>query len=133
MKEGAGNNSEFRNPTNGDAAITTVGGSGTSNANLIPQMRVQTFFGENTHMRDMVLAFRPESTDGYDRGMDATHPMDGAIAEAYFKIGNSTDTYKNLVIQTVPFEPTKQVPIAFELDEETKFYVKASRENQYAI
>lgn len=124
MKEGAGNNSQFRNPENNDDS-TPGGGSGTSTANLIPQMRLHTYFGENSHMRDMVLAFRPEATDDYDRGMDATHPMDGAVAEAYFKIGNSADSYKNLVIQTVPFEPTKRVPIAFSLEEETKFYITA--------
>jgi len=127
--EGAGNNSQFRNPNSGDAGSTVVGqGGGTNNANLIPHIRVQTFFGENTHMRDMVLAFRPESTDGYDRGMDATHPMDGAKAEAYFKIGTTTDSYQNLVIQTVPFEISKQVLIAFELEEETKFYVNVADE-----
>jgi hypothetical protein len=126
IKEGAGTNSEFRNPTN-DNNSSITGGGGT-NANVQPQIRVQTFFGDNDHMRDMVLLFNPLSTDGYDRGMDATHPMDGATAEAYFKIGNSTDTYKNLVIQTVPFEPTKQVPIAFELEEQTKFYVKVTEQ-----
>ncbi|MEM7187313.1 MAG: T9SS type A sorting domain-containing protein [Bacteroidota bacterium] len=126
IKEGAGNNSQFRNPngtSNSDASSTAAGGGTTNNATQIPHMRLQTFFGDNTHMRDMILAFRPESTDGYDRGMDATHPMDGDISEAYFKIGESADTYKNLVIQTVPFAGDKQVPISFALEEETKFYV----------
>jgi hypothetical protein len=127
IKEGAGNNSEFRNPlSNDDSAI--VPGGGNTNANLPPQIRVQTFFGDNDHMRDMVLLFNPLSTDGFDRGMDATHPMDATIAEAYFKIGSSTDTYKNLVIQTVPFEPTKRVPIAFSLEEKTKFYVNVAEQ-----
>ena len=128
IKEGAGTNSQFRNPDNGNTPSSTVGGSGTSTADLIPQIRIQTFFGENAHMRDMVLAFRPEATDDFDRGMDATHPMDATIAEAYFKIGNSADTYKNLVIQTVAFEPTKRVPIAFTLEEETKFYVNVAEQ-----
>jgi len=125
MPESAGNNSQFRNPIgNGDPSTTAGDAGGDLNVNSEPQIRVHTYFGENSHFRDMVLLFNPESTDGYDRGMDANHPMDGAVAEAYFKIGNSPDTYRNLVIQTVPFEPYKQVPIAFTLDEEMKFVVK---------
>ena len=127
IKEGAANNSEFRGPqSNDDSAI--VPGGGNTNANTPPQIRVQTFFGDNEHMRDMVLLFNPFSTDGFDRGMDATHPMDATVAEAYFKIGNSTDTYVNLVIQTVPFQPTKRIPIAFNLAEETKFYVNVAEQ-----
>jgi hypothetical protein len=125
QKEGAGNNSTFRNPISGDAGIITGGGDPTDPyLNLTPQIRVQTYFNEGTHFRDMLLLFSESSTDGYDRGLDASHPMDGAVAEAYFKIGDGPDTYMNLVIQTVPFEPYKQVPIAFTLEEEMKFVVK---------
>jgi hypothetical protein len=125
MPEGAGNNSEFRNPiSNGDPSTTAGDNGGDLNLNSEPQIRVHTYFGENSHMRDMVLLFNPESTDWFDRGMDAVHPMDGAVAEAYFKIGDNPDEYMNLVIQTVPFEPYKQVPIAFTLEEEMKFEVK---------
>ncbi len=126
MPEGAANSSEFRNPiSNGDPSTTAGDGGGNLNLNLEPQIRVHTYFGENSHFRDMVLLFNAESTDWFDRGMDAVHPMDGAVAEAYFTIGNNPDDSMNLVIQTVPFEPNKQVPIAFTLDEEMKFVVKA--------
>jgi Secretion system C-terminal sorting domain len=125
--EGVANDSQFRSPIpiNNDP-ITTAGGStgGNDNFSVIPQIRIITVFGENSHMRDMGLLFYPSSTDGFDLGMDATHPMDAAVAETYFKIGDSPDTYMNLVIQTVPFEPYKQVPIAFTLEEEMKFVVK---------
>lgn len=125
VREGAGNNSQFRNPDSDSSATSVVGdpGSGQNNANVTPQIRVVTIFGENSHMRDMLLLFHDLSTDGYDRGMDATHPMDADKAEAYFPIGVSEDTYKNLVIQTIPFEISKKVPMAFELENETKFVV----------
>lgn len=122
--EGVANDSQFRSPVplNNDPIISTGGGN--DDFNVIPQMRIITVFGENSHMRDMGLLFHPSSTDGFDLGMDATHPMDAAVADAYFTIGENPDDSMNLVIQTVPFEPFKQVPIAFELEEEMKFEVK---------
>ncbi|NND64185.1 MAG: T9SS type A sorting domain-containing protein [Flavobacteriaceae bacterium] len=124
QKEGSGNYSEFRNQAN--SLANTVGGGG--NLEITPQIRIHTYFGEGTHFRDMLLLFHDSATDGYDSGLDATHPMDGVLAEAYFTIGDAPDDYTNLVIQTVPFTPTKLVPIAFTLEQQTKFSVKAVEE-----
>lgn len=126
VKEGAVNGSEFRGPTISDSGDSTTAGGGDTEPNFIndvPRIRIQTHFGEGSHFRDMLLMFDPSATDEYDIGMDATHPMDGGVAEAYFPIGNSTDTYKNLVMQTVNFQQDMRVPIAFVLDEEMKFVV----------
>lgn len=123
QKEGSTNFSEFRNQVNQGKSGSTISGGG--NLEITPQIRLHTYFGEGTHFRDMLLLFHESATDGYDRGLDASHPMDGALAEAYFTIGDSPGEYQNLVIQTVPFTPQKLVPIAFTLDQQTKFSVKA--------
>ncbi|NNM10156.1 MAG: T9SS type A sorting domain-containing protein, partial [Flavobacteriaceae bacterium] len=83
-----------------------------------PTLRFYTIF-EDSHMRDMVLTFNPESTDGYDRGMDARHPMDAAKAEVFFPIIH-TDPHPigtfPYVIQSLPYELTKRVPLTFEVE-----------------
>lgn len=85
--------------------------------NRIPHLRIHTYFGES-HFRDLVLALSDQSTDGFDRGFDGKHPMDATIAEAYFPVAVGQDTNVTpFVIQTVPYSPTKQIPITFTLDE----------------
>tara|TARA_R110002074_G_scaffold349397_1_gene519928 strand:+ start:92556 stop:94457 length:1902 start_codon:yes stop_codon:yes gene_type:complete len=105
IKEGASNFSEFRSPV----AAT-------------PLLRLHAIFGENTHFRDMVLMFHNSATFDFDRGLDATHPSDGAITEAYFTInGDDPAKKKNLVIQTVPYKggENTMIPISFKLNEQT--------------
>ncbi|MEZ4857629.1 MAG: T9SS type A sorting domain-containing protein [Flavobacteriaceae bacterium] len=110
IKEGATNFSEFRSPT-----LAT------------PMLRLHTLFGDS-HFRDMVIIFHETSTDGFDRGLDATHPMDGAITDAYFPINaDSPDLQKNLVIQTVPYtDEEKFIPITFKVGEQTTIKLKAA-------
>ncbi len=122
--EGAANNSEYRGPTGGNST-TSSSGSITDPVVLTPMIRIYTTFGDS-HFRDLVLAFSPESTDGYDRGLDAIHPMD-ATSEAYFPIGPDNDRLP-YVIQTVPFEIGKKIPLAFILDQQFRFKVKAVEE-----
>lgn len=110
IKEGAANFSEFRTPT-----LAT------------PMLRLHTLFGDS-HFRDMVIMFHETSTDGFDRGLDATHPFDGAISDAYFPIDSDTpDLMKNLVIQTVPYtDEQKFIPITFKVGEQTTIKLKAA-------
>ncbi len=115
IKEGAANNSEFRtpgNPTDADVAPRDQ---------RIPQIRLFTYFND-THFRDMLLAFSETSTDFYDRGMDARHPMDADFGEAYFPldVNGNGDKREEFVIQTVPFSEEKMVPYAVLLDRETE-------------
>lgn len=119
VKEGAANNSEFRtaaSPTDADVVAPD---------NRLPQVRIYTYFNE-THFRDMVLAFSENSTDFYDRGMDARHPMDASFADAYFPVdvhGNE-EVIDKFVIQTVPFMAEKLVPYAIKLDQQTNITVQ---------
>jgi hypothetical protein len=91
-----------------------------------PTLRIHNIFGES-HFREMLLVLSPQSTDGYDRGLDARHPMDGAIAEAYFPITDDKGTLP-YVIQTVPYEIAKRVPLNFEIDQQTPVRVIAAEE-----
>jgi hypothetical protein len=95
----------------------------------IPTLRIYTTFGES-HYRDLVLMFDDAATDDYDRGLDASHPMDGAISDSYFTIhANQPDVRKNLVIQTVPFDdPHKRIAISFKIGEQMTVNVKAAEE-----
>lgn len=121
--EGAANSSIFRKGAPGGAANSEMSTGDSSGApvitpdNRIPHIRINAFFGES-HFRDLVLALSDQSTDGFDRGFDGKHPMDATIAEAYFPVAVGQDTNVTpFVIQTVPYSPTKQIPITFTLDE----------------
>ena len=116
--------SQFRTSTGGNST-TSSSGSITDHVDLVPMIRIYTTFGDS-HFRDLVLMFDPSSTDGYDRGLDARHPMDGT-SEAYFPIGPDNDRLP-YVIQTVPFEIGKKIPLAFILDQQFRFKVKAVEE-----
>jgi len=119
VKEGSG--SDFRNPENSTEDNPTRSPI-IAKDDQWPLIRVLTIFGES-HTREMVLLFSDDSTDGYDQGMDALHPMD-ATSEAYFPI--ITDNgIEPFVIQTVPFENYKQIPINFILNEQMIVSVKA--------
>lgn len=112
-----GVNSVFRTAIPTDAETT---GNTPPPNNILPQIRLYTYFGD-THFRDMLLAFSDLSTNFYDRGLDAHHPMDATFAEAYFpvKVNENGNNIEKFVIQTVPFVDGKKVPYAIELDQQT--------------
>ncbi len=130
--------STFRKPTmdtndnGGDTSFTsqeieddTTGAMFFQTDNRVPHFRINAFF-DKSHVRDMVLAFSDEATDFYDNGFDATSPMD-ASSEAYFPVGPDYDR-KPYVINTVPFNVKKQIPIAFKLDKQFKFWIETVEE-----
>ena len=126
-----GNDSDFRRPAPGGGTSTVNAATDPSTVIVedtrMPQIRINNKFGES-HMRQIVLAFLDESTDGYDRGLDGRSPMD-ATSEAYFPVAVGTDTnMKPFVISTVPFQTAKKVPISFELDQQHKIEIKAVEE-----
>jgi hypothetical protein len=86
-----------------------------------PQLRLVTEF-KDSHSRIMLLMFHETSTDGFDHGMDGHHPMD-ATSEAYFPIDGEP-----YVIETVPFEIGKAIPIAFMLEQQFYFSLTAVEE-----
>ena len=132
VREGAANNSEFRSNENlifneGNqnqitSANTTT--SYTSSEGIPPLLRIETFFGDNTHHRQLALMFHQKATMDFDRGGDATHRLDGAISETYFPIKDEKLQKKlNLVIQSVPYYEGLRVPISFATEIQNKFAV----------
>ncbi|RDK83479.1 T9SS type A sorting domain-containing protein [Marinirhabdus gelatinilytica] len=137
IKEGAATDSQFRNPlggnTGGLAATDTSVGTNPGPANpyegLSPRMRIYTYFDES-HFRDMVLLFNENSTDGYDWGMDATHPNDADFGDAYFTFDptGQGDNYNNYVIQTVPYDVQKKIHYRVKLDQPMQVVVQLVQE-----
>ncbi|GHC64043.1 T9SS type A sorting domain-containing protein [Ulvibacter litoralis] len=124
---GYNNGTSISTGTTTTTTTTTQGQEVLSAANTdtrMPHLRLNTYFNE-THMRQLVLNFYDEATDGYDRGLDGLSPMD-ATSEAYFPIGG--DTPNPYVIQTVPFEMEKQIPFAFNIATETRVVLTAIEE-----
>ncbi len=93
--------------------------------NRIPQLRISVVFDDKLH-REMLLAFSPQASDGYDRGFDALSPM-GMKSEAYFPIGPDSNRLP-YVIQGTNYEPRKMVPITFKLHKTSQIEVRAVEE-----
>ena len=101
VKEGVSNNSQFERKANSksNAKIATT--------DAIPQIRINTLLN-NGPVRQTVLAFSQNATDGYDRAMDAKLLDDELPANNYFFM--DTNRY---VIDVVPFDIDKKIAIGF--------------------
>lgn len=88
-------------------------------------MRLYVVF-DDAVTRDMVLSFSNQATDAYDRGLDGHSPM-GLKTDAYFPIG-TRENFSPYVIQAVKFHNTKNIPINFTLDKQTKIDVRLIEE-----
>lgn len=112
--EGAGTDSQFRNPNEENSEVDT----------RLPQLRINTNFDES-HVRQILLAFSDEATNGFDRGFDGKSPMDAVGAEIYFPISKNvisveeSNTFETFpyVIQTLPFRIEKKIPLTFVINE----------------
>tara|TARA_B110000503_G_C6993079_1_gene348213 strand:- start:153 stop:830 length:678 start_codon:yes stop_codon:yes gene_type:complete len=86
-------------------------------------------------MRQLVLSFSDDATDGYDRGLDATSSMDSS-SDAFFPIDvQGIDNYP-LVIQGVKFERYKHVPYTLTLDVRAQVVVNVIEKvkfNEYSV
>lgn len=130
VKKGAANNSEFeRNVTpetlanvnatttsyNPDVAelafpvILSVSGIDytTESIRPQPQVRINTLI-DNQGVRQSVIGFHPEATDGIDRGMDAISSDDGLPSDMFFVIDD-----KEYIINMVAFDENKRLPLGF--------------------
>lgn len=89
-------------------------------------LRLQAIFGQS-HFRELLLCLHPNSTLEYERGLDASHPMDGPRGDVYFPIGEDSN-YKKAVIQTVPYSPGLRIPINFKLTRPFRIFLKTVEE-----
>ncbi len=90
---------------------------------VTPQIRINVVMNEG-YARQLLLLFSDESTDGYDVGLDGHHPMDSGGSEAYFLI-EENGNMEPFVIQTLPFDQNKMIPIGFNMDGQTTFFALA--------
>jgi hypothetical protein len=82
-----------------------------------PQIRFNTLLNDNG-VRQMVLAFVPEATDGIDRAMDAASTSDDAPADVYFVIDDS-----EFVINALKFDVNKKIAIGFKNTNQASFKI----------
>ncbi len=85
---------------------------------VTPKIRINIVM-DDEFARQLLLSFHDDSTDGYDVGLDAHHPMDSGGAEAYYLIEENGEMGP-FVIQTLPFANHKLIPIGFKLNSQTK-------------
>lgn len=86
-----------------------------------PSIRIYTSFHES-FTRDMVLVFSENATDGFDRGYDASHPMD-ASSEVYVPI-ELEDGMKEFVISGNNYDYNKEYPVNFEINNMSKINLR---------
>lgn len=120
-KEGVANNSQFnRNSTANEFWQETPNVAGIDytkySKNALPQIKIHTILN-NEFTKEMVLAFNPESTDGYDLGKDAISPSNTLTKDTYFPL----DEKNQYIISTLPFAIEKRIPIALKCDGRTSF------------
>lgn len=82
-----------------------------------PQIRFNTLLN-NQGVRQLVLAFIPEATDGVDRAMDAISSSDDSPADIYFVIDN-----EEYLINAVNFDIDKKIPIGFKNTNQANFKI----------
>ncbi len=71
----------------------------------VPQIRFNSMLN-NEAIRQTVLAFDPQATDGVDHAMDAKNPDNALPLDSYFVLNN--DRY---VISVIDFDENKRLPI----------------------
>ena len=95
-----------------------------------PSLRINTYFNES-HMRQLVVTFHDDATDGYDRGYDALSSMDATGGDAFFPIQISDELKLPHVIQGVRYHIYKQIPYTITLDAQTRVVVTTAEEVKF--
>lgn len=72
----------------------------------VPQIKIHTILN-NQYTREVILAFNPNTTDGFDVAMDAVSNGSSLPNDAYFSITGNNNPF---VITTLPFDVSKRVP-----------------------
>ena len=126
-----GSSSQFRND-NDDGITPSDVDSGVIGVtdHRSPRLRINTYFNE-THMRQLVLTFHDDATDGYDRGYDASSSMDASGGDVFFPIQINDELKQPHVIQGIQFDIYKQVPYTIELDVLTRVVVTTAEEVKF--
>ncbi|MFD2891677.1 T9SS sorting signal type C domain-containing protein [Flavobacterium chuncheonense] len=86
-----------------------------------PQIRLRAILN-NQFTREVVMAFNPNTTDGFDIAMDAKTPDASIPKDVYFPLTTSDQ----FVISTFPFDVNKVVPFAFKANAQTTFKIEVA-------
>ncbi len=73
----------------------------------VPQIRFNTMLN-NEAIKQIVLAFDNEATDGVDHAKDAKNPNDNSPLDMYFLLDSS-----EYVISVIQFDDSKRIPVEF--------------------
>jgi hypothetical protein len=82
-----------------------------------PQIRFNILLNSQG-VRQIVLAFAPEATDGVDRAMDAMSSSDDSPADVYFVIKD-----EEYLINAINFDINKKIPIGFKNTNQANFKI----------
>lgn len=89
--------------------------------NPIAQIRLNTIMN-NQFTRQVALVLLPTATDGVDRGIDAKSPVEETIPnDVYFFLDNN-----KYVIQGLPFDIDKRIPVGIKSTDNSSFKFDAS-------
>lgn len=84
----------------------------------VPQIRIQTILN-NQFTREVVLAFNPNSSDGFDVAFDAPAQGSNLPTDVYLPVTNDNQ----FVISTLPFDINKRIPFALKAVNQSTFRV----------
>jgi hypothetical protein len=120
-KEGVANDSQFHrsaNPSEFWDDIPNIAGIDYTKHSKkgLPQIKIHTVIN-NDFVKQMVLAFNPNTTDGYDIGKDAKSADKNLASDTYFPLDNKNE----YVISTLPFDVEKRIPFAVKCKARTSF------------
>lgn len=130
VKEGALNESEFNKLSATSVSLENWSEipnlSGTDytqfSKKLVPQIKIHTLVN-NQFTKELTICFNPNTTDGYDRAMDAETYESNLPIDAYFSLPDSS--LKEYVITTLPFNIEKRIPFTLRTSNQTNFKVTA--------
>lgn len=116
VKESATNNSEFEKSSSSSTSVESSNWDPIPNVAgvdytqfskaPVPQVKIHTTIN-NQVTKEVTIAFNPNTTDGFDKAMDAASFDTSGVNDAYFSILGNTSQF---VITTLPFDVTKRIP-----------------------
>ncbi|MCT8340130.1 T9SS type A sorting domain-containing protein [Flavobacteriaceae bacterium TK19130] len=126
QRQGAGNYSEFRSQDNPNSMTGNDADEVSEFDTRSPYLKFDVFMDES-HFRQLALVFDDQTTDGYDWGWDASHPMDAPGGDAYLLIGEDSNR-SPYVVNACPFDYMKMIPIGIKVPQQRQVLFVANEE-----
>ncbi|OCB78089.1 hypothetical protein LPBF_03855 [Flavobacterium crassostreae] len=121
VKEAKANLSEFERNANANKT-PKKNATDTAIADAItPQIRFNALLN-NQGVRQIVLAFAPNATDGMDHAMDAAPAGLNVVADVCFVVADN-----ELVVNALPFDLDKKIPLEFSNNMQANFKISVNQ------